>query len=371
MLSAQREKCRKVQSSAEESNGELFGDEDQMDVVEDVFTQARTQVEEELTRAIASSRFNPNPNDEEVKQLRSGYAKLLNEVRAKKNDLVQLESTRLKEMLSEANELLTHVHTTADATLDSRFVALSADITAEKVGKLAAESLDFTINDFCSIARAALIRTTGTTQMVGTAAADPTLGFSGECYNWETIGMFAMRHWLGVSAPDFFLGPITVTPREANRKVRAPRTRQGREDAPLIEPAILDERSAKEGGGGNGGGGGGGGGGTSEETTSKVIDVYQILERVTPLPMYKLITHPTSYSRTVENLFYLSFLVNDNRVRLEYEKEELIVHLMNNEEEEEQYWSRPKHQAIYSMTMSLWRENIAKYKIKTPVLDFL
>lgn len=327
---------------------------------EDAFTQAKSQVNE-LTRAMASSRFNPNPDAEEVREIRSGYARLMDEVRRNKNELVQPESTRLMEMIANANELLSHVHTTMDATLDSRFVAMTADLGAEKINKLAAGTLDFSIADFCALLKAALSQTAGPSRLlmesITNDMADADSINISDYHNWNVLGDLVMPHWKGITAPHFF-GPILAS-EPPEKRTRTRTVRDATIVEPLVQPTIVGSDHA-----GNLPAG-------ATETTQKVIEVFRILSRVAPLPFYKFITDPGSFSRTVENLFYVSFLVNDNRVRLELdgETDDLILCLMEEKEDEPDVVVR-KNQAIYPMTMALWRSNISKYKIKRPTISF-
>ncbi|PJF19278.1 hypothetical protein PSACC_00911 [Paramicrosporidium saccamoebae] len=347
-VSSPRRGTRKSAESGNVSGEELFSQPLQDTIQsgeEDIYTQARTQLAEELSRT--TSRFNPHPDEAEVRDVRSGYAKLLGEVRQRKGDLMQPESTRLQDMLLDANRLMNRVRTTADASLDSRFVAMSADIGAEKINKLAAGSMDYSVSDFSTLVKMVLTRPTGT-NVVGLDDND-----NGESYDWASIGEIAERHWQGVTAPDFFLGPITVEPKE--KRPRAKSVREQKTVEAVVQPTVLGAADAGSAGG--------------SETAEKVRLVYRALEALpSPVPFYKFIIHPTSFSRTVENLFYLSFLANDNRVRLESsDRDGLVIYII---EEDEEDTAKPKFQRIYPMTMALWREKIAEYAIKRPLLDF-
>jgi hypothetical protein len=87
-----------------------------------------------------------------------------------------------------------------------------------------------------------------------------------------------------------------------------------------------------------------------------------------PVPFYRFIVDPQSFSRTVENLFYVAFLVNDNRVRLAIEpktdgtENHLVMHQIVDSTIDDE-GPRPKNQVIYRMSMSLWQNLVNEYSI--------
>lgn len=373
----------------------------------DAFTQAKAQMEKELQRsmAIGTGRFNPHPDEVEVREVRKGYARLLTAVKARKGDLIRPEDTQLTNLLQDANLLLGHVHTTVDATLDSRFMALSADLGAEKVSKLAAGSMDFTIGDLCALLKEVLRQARSLPLDRPVDGADETMISEDLDRGWEAIGRVAMSHWRGVMTPDFMLGPISVPvqPRPARARATSTTGRERYNTTPAVQPSIInnDEQAILVTG-------------TGVEATTNVIRVYQCLQQVAPIPFYKFITNPTSYARTVENLFYVSFLVHDNRVKLwwstaqrrgrrgteaeEQEPRQLMLGIAEqhgdgdeakveeggemgagsrDDDNPEKSFGAPegeegtglKHQAILNMTMRRWREQRDRYRLIEPIIN--
>ena len=138
------------------------------------------------------------------------------------------------------------------------------------------------------------------------------------------------------------------------------------ETAPVIKPLTVDlksnETSPEE---------------LSKETSENVMKVYSVLEGIGSFPFYQFITDPRSFARTVENMFYVSFLVRDNRVRifipqLARATNELYIEAISPDEEEEEFDeeanSNQLNQLVLGMTTKIWQRTIEKYKIEEPFL---
>lgn len=144
---------------------------------------------------------------------------------------------------------------------------------------------------------------------------------------------------------------------------------RARTDAPVTTPSIVDLKSNEV---------------TSEElskeTSENVMKIFSVLENIGSFPFYQFITDPRSFARTVENLFYVSFLIKDNRARIfvpeiaSQSKELYIEAILPDEEEEESYESVETesddqdhfNQLVLGMTTTIWRKTIEKYKIERP-----
>ncbi|OAA60540.1 nuclear protein qri2 [Niveomyces insectorum RCEF 264] len=91
--------------------------------------------------------------------------------------------------------------------------------------------------------------------------------------------------------------------------------------------------------------------------------------------LIRFAVNPHSFAQTVENFFYISFLVRDGRVGLAYDDnglpsiypisdEESELAKENNAREED----TRKHQLILSIDMALWRDMIQTFKIKRSMI---
>lgn len=145
---------------------------------------------------------------------------------------------------------------------------------------------------------------------------------------------------------------------------------RARADAPVTTPSIVDLKSnevnPEE---------------LSKETSENVMKIFSVLENIGSFPFYQFITDPRSFARTVENLFYVSFLIKDNRARIfvpeiaTQSKELYIEAILPGDEEEESYKESVEtesddqdhfNQLVLGMTTTIWRKTIDKYKIERP-----
>lgn len=104
------------------------------------------------------------------------------------------------------------------------------------------------------------------------------------------------------------------------------------------------------------------------------MKVYAALEKIGSFPFYHFITDPNSFAKTVENLFYVSFLIRDNRARifipeLISSSNELYIEAIVDEGGESGE-TGDLNQLVMGMTFKVWRQSIEKYKIEDPFLVF-
>lgn len=143
-------------------------------------------------------------------------------------------------------------------------------------------------------------------------------------------------------------------------------TRAAREPvAPVVKPTVVDLASkvndSEE---------------LSKETSENVMKVFAFLSEIGSFPFYHFITDPQSLSRTIENLFYVSFLIRDNRARifipeLAAESNELYIEAINPDDDEEEGTDGTdvSNQLVLVMSTKSWRRAIEKYQIEKPFLN--
>ena len=95
------------------------------------------------------------------------------------------------------------------------------------------------------------------------------------------------------------------------------------------------------------------------------------LKAVEPVPFYQFVINPRSFSQTVENLFYVSFLIRDCKVavsRFEDEGEDGLLLIETAEPptvdmQQESDGQYQRIQNILQFDMDDWRTLISKYQI--------
>ncbi|XP_065219484.1 non-structural maintenance of chromosomes element 4 homolog A-like [Planococcus citri] len=88
-----------------------------------------------------------------------------------------------------------------------------------------------------------------------------------------------------------------------------------------------------------------------------------------PIPLYDFIIHPTNFTTTVENIFYLSFVIRDGLALIEVFDDELFISPMEREEHETKKISTKK-QFIFNITMQQWIDKIKEKNIQEPAIDW-
>lgn len=61
------------------------------------------------------------------------------------------------------------------------------------------------------------------------------------------------------------------------------------------------------------------------ETSHNVEMIYDLLQTVEPINFQTFFVNPTSFAQTVENLFYIAFLVRDGKVSISEIEGDLVI----------------------------------------------
>ncbi|KAK9471946.1 Nse4 C-terminal-domain-containing protein [Dipodascopsis tothii] len=279
----------------------------------------------------------------ERRKIRRKYRALMQTAVESRQQFLKPSDHGLSTTLSEANSLYSQVRTPNEAVLDSRLLVMSgemANIKARSI-KLGAGG-EFDLDDFVGRLRARLGRSED-------EAADEA---------WAAIGGLAARGARRAAATGFLLGPLS-----AEKKVRTVPTRtqptaedrQARADA--VRPEEITQASILP---------------AQNNTSTSVVYVSAILrEYGRPLELFRFVLNPRDFAQSVENLFYLSFLVRDGVVRVDTDLRGVpMVSLVSERERETARLSgeTARQQAIFELDHATWRALVDVFDIRESII---
>ncbi|KAJ2819618.1 hypothetical protein FBU31_005470 [Coemansia sp. 'formosensis'] len=286
-------------------------------------------------------------NNEELSQadrrsLRHNYRNLLSDAVTRKNEYMTDNGSLLLEDLERANSLFGKVDRTPEGLLDSRFLSLSADIGAQRAHQLRIDSAAFDALEYIEKVREGLYAASGNAeeQLVP---------------NWAAMGNIAAR--FSRRAPRFscVYGPLMTEPKERRRI----KTGNKRDNAALkasrqeAQIETMGESDIKR---------------QENQTTKLVKTVHKILTQVGPINLFQLVINPASFSQSVENIFYVSFLIRDGKAFIDDQSGQPMIEACEPPQQDDYQSGLTKKQLIFSLDQSTWREIIDVYAIDGSII---
>ena len=182
-------------------------------------------------------------------------------------------------------------------------------------------------------------------------------------FNWFKLGaLYSLQSKVPFTS-DHMLGPLYV-----EQKVRRPRELRNKDP---IEAASTAERVTKERLNES----------QEESTPTNVKKCYKVLQKKNgerQINLFRFIIDPTSFAKSVENLFYTSFLIKEGRLVLEDDsegfpavriKESLPDDQKQRELEKQRRKESIQNHIIFQMDVPTWRKLIEKFDIKEAFLN--
>jgi hypothetical protein len=315
------------------------------------------------------------------------------------------DNSELVNLIQRQNSLMGRVKQTSDATMDSRFLLNASEITLRKSRLLAFgdNALGVDIDEF--VAKCASFMRNG--RALGTEDDEITPSEPrrrrngggddsdaededhGDAMNWDVLGERAcFPNNKRPAAPCFLLGPLSVEKRVRATQRRATQRRDPQ--AAASRPQELREADLEKN--------------EASNLTSQCKAIRDLLHNVIntgaqgvetdagedmdedeardvfsknnlamnwQVPLLKFALNPNSFGQTVENLFYISFLVKDGFVKVETDPDSGFPTIRPEEPktaDDARAAGDKRHQAIFSLDMRSWQVFKSTMRIKEPLI---
>ncbi|KAK9719422.1 hypothetical protein K7432_004802 [Basidiobolus ranarum] len=295
---------------------------------------------EKLATVSNKEAYDPTQEKSEKRWLRKQYRDLIVNTEENKRDLLNSDCDGLIDNIAKANELFKKVKNPYEATLDARLLVLSADIGTQKARRMKIDSHSFDTSEY--IAKMV-------TLMGGRQGIEDEEGRS--ILNWDTLGDIATNYTARAPSMDFILGPLATE--QKTRQISKQRARLEKDKAFLTKPQELKEGDIEK---------------QENETTKNVQAIASLLEEHGPINYFEFIINPESFSQTVENIFYLSFLIRDGKAYIDDESGQPILEACMPPTQEDYAQGLVKKQLILELDLPTWQVIIDTYNIRQSVI---
>ena len=362
----------------------------------------------ELNQRVDKQFYDPDQDEEERRQNKKEMRDLTKALNDSRAEYLQAQSRGLVKTLVKADALFKNVKQTSDATIDSRLLVTAADLSYKKINELTLgdSSVGVDIDEYVSKCIIFMKKGSEAERNREARDIDPTQPTStqtqrrhrrqtqvdddeeGDAMDWDYLGRNAA--FLANSRPclsGFMLGPLSV-----QKKVRQPTQRRAREAradlTQALRPVVLDDEALKD----------------KEDTSladqckgirkllvrtaargmeafdkeyseSMTEDDAQALMRKHHIadieggvPLFDFIINPKSFGQTVENMFYVSFLIKEGSAGLDFDSRGMPVLQAAEPKSLQERQKLPRNQAVFTLDFDMWRDIIESCGITESVI---
>jgi hypothetical protein len=272
----------------EEEQSEDMADHDSQDMAE-IEEQTTSQVlKEHLKEHLKGQQRNGQVQSAKERQLlRQQYRLLIESTSEKKDEYISPYSEGLKSALSIGDDLFGTVTTPREAALDTEFLTVASQLGAEQSTRLESGVSRYTIEGY----------------------VNKLLGMWENQEN-EKIEEFHHQHvqsmFVTTPSRNFLYGPLHKEVKKRTIKPRPQKEKVGKKVVPeTVKSTKKDEQT---------------------ETTRRVEHVNNCINKIgQPIGFWNLVLDPGSFSRTVENIFHVAFLIKDGRVRIKKSEQNFTI----------------------------------------------
>ncbi|KAJ7045639.1 Nse4 C-terminal-domain-containing protein [Mycena alexandri] len=280
--------------------------------------------------------YDPDQDPEERRVVRKGYRTLAKNVEEHQSNLQDYSAQQLTDQVKKADELFNKVKGPQEATLDSAFLLMASNMGAQKARAMKSGSGSFDIDDFVSRLVAFM---GGAKQLnVDDESDGEEAEASGAPLEWDRIGRKALAKSRRVPAMGFMLGPLSI---EQKKRNVTKRVKFEKDKADERKPQEIKEEDIAR---------------SENETTKNVATLETLLgEEDGPINLFKFVINPNDFAQSVENIFYLSFLIRDGKVALEtLNNGEVVIFICQQPDDNDYISGLKKRQIVLEFDKATW-----------------
>ncbi|XP_006461191.1 hypothetical protein AGABI2DRAFT_192724 [Agaricus bisporus var. bisporus H97] len=295
--------------------------------------------------------FDPDQDLEQKRSLRQSYRNLANKIEEYQGNPASLGVENLQQQLEKADELFQKVKGPSEATLDSHFLLMASNVGAQKARAMKSGTGSFDMDEFITKVRNFM---NGGLKPENIPEEDdeidPDYNTESSKLDWDRIGRLALAKSRRAPALSFMLGPLSIEQKVRNVTKRA---RQEKDNGPVAKPENVNQGDIQE---------------VTNETTKNVSLLMSLLEQSGEVNLFRFVINPNDFAQSVENIFYLSFLIRDGKVALEFRDSEPVIFPCDPPSYEDYAQGLKKQQLVVEFDQEIWREAIEVFKITSSVI---
>ncbi|KIM40209.1 hypothetical protein M413DRAFT_446375 [Hebeloma cylindrosporum] len=294
--------------------------------------------------------FDPDQDPEEKRGVRKSYRSLTKKIEDHKGNPNDFTTEDLLSQVHQADQLFNKVKGPQEATLDSHLLLMASNMGAQKARAMKSGSGAFDVDDFVS----KLLQFMGGQKSLEDALPDDSdaedLEDNLSPLNWERIGRKAMAKSRRAPALNFMLGPLSI---EQKKRAQIKRSKLEKNKEDERRPQELKEEDISR---------------SQNETTKNVLTLQAILDEIGTVNLFKFVVNPKDFAQSVENIFYLSFLIRDGRVAFETQEGEPVIFACAAPGDEDYEGGLKKRQMVLDFDMATWKRAIDVFNITEPMI---
>ncbi|CAD6887788.1 unnamed protein product [Tilletia controversa] len=290
----------------------------------------------------------------EKRELRKKYRGLLAAAEDARKEITDQTSESLTSMLKQTDDLFNKVKAPSEGILDARLLGQMVDIGTHMARTLKTNADAFDTDSFLSrVARVVGGQVRSGARRGADDLDDDEAVLAANEWNWDELGRLAAKHSRRAVSLDFLLGPLQAKPKERKQTERTKKVKE--KVGVAVRPEELKDTDIQR---------------SENETTVMVRQIANLLEEVGEVHLFNFVVDPTSFSNTVENLFYVSFLVRDGKVSVDFDDKTNEPMLMRTEPPRDEDFQQglTKRQLVVEFDMKLYKDIIETYDITESII---